>query len=282
MIQILITGASTGIGFYATKEFLTRGFKVFAGVRDPQVLKALESQFPQTLRILKLDVTKTTDILNAKIILENELDLASELVLVNNAGIALGGPFEAIQIEKYREIFDVNVFGLIETTHSLLPLIRKTKGRVINVGSISGRIASPYLSPYTASKFAVRSLTDALRREMIPLGVKVILIEPGPVQTPIWSKSIYASQRLEKQISKEILEVYEKPLKSTASGIEKVVSQAAPVDWVTNALLEAVTARNPKPYYLVGKGIRILAILGTFLPTRLLDRVLSQGFRGSS
>ena len=199
--------------------------------------------------------------------------------MINNAGIAIGGPVEALTLTNWRDIFDVNVFAVVSITNRFLPLIRAAKGRIVNIGSISGRIASPYLGPYCASKFAVRAFSDSLRREMRSFGVKVILVEPGPISTPIWEKSMDQSMNIQKQLSPELAKAYEEPISYLTSAVETVVKNAVPVSWVTEKVLLAVESKHPKAYYLIGKYIHIQAALAKYLPAKWLDMILSWGYR---
>ncbi|WP_413290252.1 SDR family oxidoreductase [Bdellovibrio sp. HCB337] len=278
MRHVLITGTSTGIGYKLTEDLLKEDFVVWAGLRSPQALESLAQKYPQKLHVLKLDVTSSQDIAEAysKISVDPTL---KEFYLVNNAGIAIGGPIEALPISEWKKLFDTNVFGLIEMTKTFLPLLRRTQGRVVNIGSISGRVAPSFVAPYSASKFAVRAFSDSLRREMIDQGVKVILIEPGPIKTPIWDKSISRSQQLEKELTPEMKQVYGKTLIGMQASVEMTAASAVPVDHVTRKILKALNSPNPCAYYLIGKGIRLTAFFVKHLPTKTLDRLISRGFR---
>lgn len=277
MKEILITGASTGIGYALTESFLKNGDVVWAGVRKPETLKPLQEKYPQ-LKILKLDVTSPADIESAW----QEISLkksAHPFVLINNAGVAVGGPIEALPLAEWRNVFEVNVLAAISMTSKFLPLIRESQGRVVNLGSISGRIASPYLGPYCTSKFAIRAFSDSLRREMRPFGVKVILVEPGPINTPIWSKSVDHSLDIKKHLSTDLEKIYGPPIENLVSIVEDVAKNAVPVSWVTEKVLQVVESKNPKACYLIGKGIHLQAALAKYLPTKWLDALLAMGFR---
>jgi short-subunit dehydrogenase len=276
--QVLITGASTGIGYCLAKDLCAQGHQVWAGARKPEVLERLKEDFPQSMHILKLDVTKEADIENAFKEISKNFDNNSEFILVNNAGIALAGPIEGLRMETWREVFEVNTFAPIRMTQVFLPLIRKTKGRVINVGSISGLISSPFLGPYCTSKFALRSFNDSLRRELLVHGVKVVLIEPGPVRTEIWSKSLNYSEEQEKLMSPEMHEVYGKQIDSLREGVKETVHEAIPVEEVTTAMVHAIESPHPKLYYLLGKSIHMRAAMGKFLPASWIDQMLKKGF----
>src|SRR5947209_19359667 len=178
---IFVTGASTGIG-RATVERLARdGYAVIAGVRRDGDAPAAAAGH------VLIDLAEPRSVVaSAKSVLEltdGRLD-----ALVNNAGINVNGPFEALPIDEWRRQFEVNLFGQLTLTRELLPALLASRGRVITVGSVGGRFSAPFLGPYSASKFAVRAWMDALRHELSPHGVKAILIEPGAIRTPIWDK----------------------------------------------------------------------------------------------
>ncbi|WP_413294059.1 SDR family oxidoreductase [Bdellovibrio sp. HCB185ZH] len=279
MKQVLITGASTGIGFDLTRTLCEKGYKVWAGVRKPESLDRLIQDFSEKLTVLKLDVTNSQDIEQAYKTVLAEMNPRQELILVNNAGIAYGGPIEGLPLEEWRKVFDVNLFGMVEMTRTFLPLIRQTKGRVINMGSISGRVAAPFLGPYTTSKFAVRAFTDSLRRETSSFGVHVSLIEAGPIRTEIWSKSIDASDEIAKKLSPEIRETYGPMLAALREGVLATSKDAVPAQNVTMAILHAIQSRLPRVNYMVGKNIKLQAGLMRFMSTRMMDRVIRKSLR---
>lgn len=281
MKQVLVTGASGGLGYGLVQSLCEKGHRVWATVRKPEVMQSLQSKFPQLLTIVKLDMTNSTDVDRIFTEIHSQYDSNKEFILVNNAGIAVGSPVESLPIDEWRNLYEINLFGPIRLIQKFLPLIRKTKGRIINVGSISGRISTPFLAPYSSSKFALRSLTDCLRREVLPLGVKVILIEPGPTKTNIWSKSLEHGQELETKMSEDIRAVYGKQVQSLRSGVEKTAKNAIAVEVVVSRMIDAIESQNPKLYYLVGKNICLLSLMARFMPTRILDKLLMSGFRGS-
>lgn len=282
MKHVLITGASSGIG-KAIAEHLagTSEWVVWAGARRPDDLAELQSRFPDKLRPVALDVTNDAQILECEKLIRAEKNL-SEFHLVNNAGIATGGPLEAIPLSDWRRIFDVNLFGLVRITQIFLPLLRIHHGRIINVGSVSGRIASPFLSIYAASKFAVRGLSDSLRRELRDFGVKVILIEPGPIKTDIWGKSLSQSEMIKRDLSAEMQKTYMVSIDRLIDGVRRVERNAAPVDWVTHEIHQALIEKNPRPYRLVGRGINTQVTLASILPTRWFDALIALGFYSKS
>lgn len=276
--HILITGTSTGIGYNAAEALLGRGHHVWAALRKPELMHRLSESFPNTLHVLKMDVTSDADV---KAVFDEISTRVgdSELILINNAGIAIGGPIEALPLDEWRRIFDVNFFAVVNITRQFLPLIRRTQGRVINISSISGHIAAPFLGPYCTSKFAIRAFTDTLRREVSRFGVKVIAIEPGPIRTEIWSKSLRVSEAQEKKLTPELAQTYGAALKTIRGSVQRSEQAAVAVEDVTEKIILAVEARHPKVAYLVGRAIHLQAFLGKHLSSSLLDKVISIGLR---
>jgi NAD(P)-dependent dehydrogenase (short-subunit alcohol dehydrogenase family) len=269
MKKIIITGASTGIGAATALDLAKRGHQVFACVRKTQDGERLLS-LNNTISILEMDVTREDSIQQSFEIFSKDKK-NHEVVLINNAGIAVSGPVESVSLNDFRKQFEVNFFGLIAVTQKFLPLIRKTRGRVINVSSIAGRVASPFLGPYAASKFAVEGLNDSLRREMIPFGVQVVLIEPGPIQTPIWEKGLGQKDAIRGALAADQIEVYGSYIDLFQEAVEKIVSTAEPVERVLEAMREAVESESPQHRYLVGKEAQLSGFLSSILPSRWLD-----------
>ncbi len=271
----MITGASTGIGAACALHLDGLGFRVFAGVRRASDGDALRRRGSARLTPLLLDVTDAGSIAAAA-------DAASETVgptglagLVNNAGIVVAGPLEILPVEDLRRQFEVNVIGLLAVTQALLPLIRRGHGRIVNLGSISGRMASPLVGPYGASKFAVSALTDVMRLEVQPWGIDVSLVEPGAVATPIWEKSRAASDRLKQIVEPAARALYSEAVAAIEAAATRSANEAIPTDTVVRAVTHALTARRPKTRYLVGTRARIQSVIAR-LPDRLRDRLLTK------
>jgi len=195
--------------------------------------------------------------------------------LVNNAGIVVAAPVEVLPIAELRKQLEVNVIGLVAVTQAALPLLRRGHGRVVNIGSISGRIATPVIGAYAASKFAVEALTDALRVEVQPWGIDVALIEPGAVATPIWEKSQAAGLALRQAWTPDAEGLYADALSAVERAALRSAKQAISPDAVARAVAHALTATRPKTRYLVGTAARIQAIVA-LLPDRLRDRFLTR------
>ena len=195
-------------------------------------------------------------------------------VLINNVGIIVGGPFEAISMEQWRYQFDVNVFGLIEITKSFLHLLRKSKGHIINISSIAGRIAAPMLTPYCASKFSVEAISDGLRREVREFNVKVTLVEPGPIDTPIFNKGLIEIEKAEKNIDPELMDIYRVHTRKLKNEFKEAVISANPVSDVTKVINHALTSRFARSHYLVGNQAVIGGTLAKILPDMALDKLI--------
>jgi NAD(P)-dependent dehydrogenase (short-subunit alcohol dehydrogenase family) len=189
--SILITGATSGIGRDAALRLAAAGHLVLAGGRRADALASLAGDSGGRVEPLVLDVTDPGSVEAAAGLVERRTGGRGLDVLVNNAGYALPGPLEALAEADLRELFDTNLFGLLAVTRAFLPAMRERgRGRVVNVGSIMGRVAMPLLGAYNASKHAVAAVTDALRMELAPFGITVVLVEPGAIRTGFATRAL--------------------------------------------------------------------------------------------
>ena len=190
MANVLITGTSTGIGEASARLLAERGWTVYAGVRRDEDGDRLKSQLTGDVRPVILDVGKQADIVRVIADIERDAGPAGLQGLVNNAGIGVGGPFEYLDEDDWRWVFEINFFAIIGLTKAALPLLRDGRGRIVHIGSVGGRVASPGLGPYSASKHALEALAESQRAEFAGAGspIRVSLIEPGEVKTAIWDK----------------------------------------------------------------------------------------------
>jgi NAD(P)-dependent dehydrogenase (short-subunit alcohol dehydrogenase family) len=271
---VLITGASTGIGEACAMELDRRGWRVFAGVRSPADGERLQAQGSSRLVAVRIDVTDGPTIAAAAQTVGKAVGPAGLAGLVNNAGIVVAGPLEILPLEEIRRQLEVNVVGQIAVTQAFLPLLRKAQGRVVNIGSLNGRIAAPYLGPYAASKHALEALSDALRVELRSWGIRVALVEPGAIATPIWEKSLAAAEKLAEATSPEALALYKADLDAMRQTTRNIAGAARPVRGVVRAVVHALTARRPKTRYPVGLQTRLLLRLHKWLPDRLWDWII--------
>lgn len=268
---IVITGASTGIGAACALALDKQGYRVFAGVRDKADGERITASAGPKLMPIRLDVMDAASIAAAVHTVKAMVGEHGLAGLVNNAGIAVAGPVELLPITEWRRQFEVNVFGLVAVTQAFLPLLRQGQGRIVNIGSISGRSAMPYMAPYSASKHALSGLTDSLRLEVSPWGIHVALIEPGAIATPIWSKTRKEVEAWDRSWTQEMNALYAARCARAKDFAAQAGAQAPPPGIVVDAVIHALRSRFPKARYLVGRDARIRAVLAALLPYRLHD-----------
>ncbi len=276
---VLVTGASTGIGETTACRLDRLGYLVFAGVRKPEDGTRLQTLASPRLVPLQLDVTKPTEIAAAVAAIAAIVGPRGLAGLVNNAGIAGGGPIEFVPVDAVRRIFEVNVFGLLAVTQACLPLLRQARGRVVNVGSIAGRAVSPMVVPYGMSKHAVEALTDGLRLELGTAGLLASVIEPGAVKTPIWDKGVEALGEAKRTLPAEALERYGAKLQVFGKVLGRLNERGVSTELVADAIVHALESPRPKTRYLVGTDAKIRALISRFLPNRLVDRLVLGAIR---
>ena len=270
--SVLVTGASTGIGRATATYLAGRGFNVFAGVRKDADAKSLTDEGRAIVPVM-LDVTDQAQIDAAAKTLGEAVGERGLDGLVNNAGVALGGPLEYLEVDVWRTQLEINVIGQVALTQALLPLIRKAKGRVVFIGSIGGRIATPLMGPYNASKFALEGISEALRAELAPFGIEVSLIEPGAVKTDIWDKGRSQADDMERRFPAEALERYREQIESVRKIIEFQDRTGIPGEGVAKVIERALIESRPRPRYLVGRDAKIGGVISRVLPDRLRERV---------
>ena len=268
---VLITGCSSGIGLAAARRLIAGGFHVYAGVRSESDGTRIASDLGAACTPIRLDVTSPAEIAAARA----QIDAAGRGLtgLVNNAGIVVGGPLEAVTIADLRGVLEINVIGLVAVTQAVLPLLRASRGRIVNIGSVAGRFASPFMAPYSASKFAVEAISDAARVELAPFGIAVALLEPGAIDTPIWNKAQADGGVRTARYDGEMRRLYgpiEAAMETIVAGIAK---RALPAEHVARAIEHALTARRPKARYVIGNDARAQLAL-QMLPSGLRDRML--------
>jgi NAD(P)-dependent dehydrogenase (short-subunit alcohol dehydrogenase family) len=296
----LITGASTGIGRASALRLAASGWTVLAGVRDPAAGEQLVADAGTTslqgsaaalgaaatrgsggnLIPLELDVTDAAQVAAARERVDQEAARTGASsrggldALVNNAGIAVAGPLELVSAEDLRRQFDVNVFAQVAVTRALLPALRRAGGRIVFVSSIGGRVTTPFMAPYAASKYAIEAIGDALRVELHRSGVKVALVEPGSVATPIWDKGRVDAERV--AIPDELRDAYGRVPAAMGKALEDTARRGVPPEQVAETIERALTASRMKARYLVGKDARAMLIARRLLPDLVFDRVVKR------
>lgn len=272
---VVITGASSGIGAACARYLDGRGFTVWAGVRRKEDGEELARLTSPRLRVLMLDVTDPESIAAAGRMLTEVIGEAGLSGLVNNAGISVAGPLELLPLSEVRTQFEVNVIGVLAVTQTLLPLLRKGRGRIVNISSIAGRAATPFLGAYCSSKFALEAMSDALRLELGSWGIAVSLVEPGAVQSQIWQRATMSATRILGGVAPELFRLYEQPLSRMQNVIARAAARAIPAEVVARVVAQALTASRPRVRYLVGKDARFRVLLKWILPDRAQDRLLA-------
>jgi NAD(P)-dependent dehydrogenase (short-subunit alcohol dehydrogenase family) len=271
---VVITGASTGIGRATALRLARAGFAVLAGVRREEDGADLRAQDGRIEPVL-VDVTDAGQIAS----LAARVGAAPLAGLVNNAGIAVAGPLEGVPIDLVRRQYEVNVFGLLAVTQALLDPIRAGQGRIVNIGSIGGRINTPFVGPYSSSKAAVRSLSAALRRELRPWDIRVALVEPGALDTPIWRKGEAGAQETIDALPDRVRTLYARPLDALVAATRKIAANASSADDAAQAIEHALTAERPKAIYTVGRQARIQGALHSVLPARAFDALVARAMK---
>jgi len=271
---VVITGGSTGIG-KACALYLDRlGFHVYAGVRMASDGDMLKQESSGSIKPLLLDVTDAASIGSAAEAVAATVGEAGLSGLVNNAGIVAAGPLEFLPLDEIRKQFEVNMFGQIAVTQAFLPLLRKSRGRIVNMGSISGRVAAPFIGAYAASKFALEAFTDSLRVELQPWDIGVSIIEPGDVATPIWEKSMEAAEKVAKNYPQEAFSLYGSAFSAIRKEAKNGANTGISANVIARLVAHALSAKRPRTRYLAGKGVRLKIFLKNILPDRVFDRLI--------
>lgn len=278
MKSVVITGASTGIG-RATAEYLAqKGWKVFAGVRKEADGEPLVAAQPNITPII-IDVTKADQIETAARQVSEALDGRKLNGLVNNAGIAIMGPLALQPLDTIRLHFDVHVIGMMAVTQAFLPLLGMetertgVPGRIVNISSFGGRLASPFLGAYCAAKHAIESLTHSLRRELLLYDINASVVAPGAIKTPIWDKA-----EEEEKKTPYANTVWDASMSRYNDVFLEAGEKGWPAETVAKTIETALTASSPKPHYALGPDKLINYDIAQRLPKRLVDKGMARNF----
>ena len=282
---VLITGCSTGIGRATALHLAERGFTVLAGVRRPEQGEALAAESAGrttatagTLQPLIIDVADADSVSSAAAGADEIAGAGGLTALVNNAGVAVSGPLEFVPLDDFRRQLEVNLVGQLAVTRAMLPALRRTGGggRVINITSIGGLVATPFYGPYCASKFALEALSDCLRVELRPWGIETVAIEPGSIATEIWASGQDIFDEMRGRMDPAALELYGDATRALERISAETGARGIPAETVAHAIERAIVARRPRARYLVGRDARGMAAAKRLLPARVFDRIIAR------
>src|SRR5580658_748962 len=279
---VLITGTSTGIGRACAIRLARQGWPVIAGVRTDVDARSIEQAGKETtggIRAVQIDVADGDSVQRAGDLIRQWVAGSGLNAFVNNAGICVVGPAECVTIDQWRYQFEVNLIGVLRVTQAMLPLVRDWvaargpgSGRVVNMGSITGEIATPLFGAYSASKFALGAASDALRMELQPEGIFVSTIVPGTIQSEIWRKE---KEGVEAMLADpRATDLYGGMIKNIADYVFSCAAKAAPAERVAKIVERCLTVRHPKSRYRVGWEADIGSLAHQFMPDRLFSYLL--------
>jgi NAD(P)-dependent dehydrogenase (short-subunit alcohol dehydrogenase family) len=275
MRSVVVTGASTGIGRALVAQLVRSGCHVWATVRRPEDADSLRAEHGDAVDPVIMDVTDEASVRAAG----ERVGAAGPLdALVNNAGVALPGPLEHVPLDVFRRQLEVNLVGQLAVTQTMLPALRAGRAsgrdaRIVMIGSIGGRIAGPMLGPYHAAKFGLVGLTGALRAELAPSGIRVLLVEPGVIATPIWERGARDGRALAEGLPPEARARYGAQMEAAVAGAARSAARGLPADRAAAVVLRALTERNPRPRRVVGRDAQMVAAVVRLLPHRAVYRM---------
>ncbi len=272
---VIVTGASSGIGEAMARELARRGFHVLAGVRRDGDADAIRGP---RLEPLILDITSPDHIRALAARVHEDPRGRAVRAVVNNAGIGVNAPVEVFAIDEWRQLFEVNFFGHIAVIQALLPALIRSKGRVVNISSVGGKIAMATYGPYAGTKFALEAVSDALRREVEPLGVKVIVVEPGAVTTEMLGRVGVTGERIISGMTTEQRGRYATLMHAVISQAQAAIPTGVSAEQAARVIANAITTKRPRTRYTIGREAALLPLLA-MLPDRILDRIFAAALR---
>lgn len=273
---VVVTGASTGIGAATARELAGRGFHVLAGVRRSTDADALRAT---NIEPVMLDITNEAEIAALVKRITDDPEQRPLRALVNNAGIQINAPVETLPLSEWRRLFDVNLFGHVAMMQALLPALIKSRGAIVNISSVGGKVAMATYGPYAGTKFALEAVSDALRREVGPLGVKIIVIEPGAVTTDMLGQVAVTGERITSEMTTGQRGRYAALMHAIISQAQAALPKGAPAEKAGRVIADAITSKRPRTRYTVGRDAAIVVRLVNFLSDRMLDSLLARSLK---
>jgi NAD(P)-dependent dehydrogenase (short-subunit alcohol dehydrogenase family) len=276
---IVVTGASTGMGAATVKELARKGFHVLAGVRHEADAEALRGLGIEGIEPCILDITVESDVAAIADRVASDPMHRPLRALVNNAGVAINAPVETLPMDEWRRQFEVNLFGHIAMTQALLPALLNNSGTVVNISSVGGKFALPTYGAYAGSKFALEAVSDALRREVSDVGIKVVVVEPGAVKTEMAERGIATAQGLEANMTSAQRERYADITAAVAGQARSFNVTGVSAEHAATVIAKAATASHPRTRYTIGRDAAILVRITRVVSDRLLDRIIRLNLR---
>lgn len=276
---IVVTGASTGIGAATAKELARRGFHVLAGVRREADADALKAEGLPSLEPHILDITVESDVAAIADRVAHDPLHRPLRALINNAGIAINAPVEALPLKQWRQQFEVNLFGHIAMTQALLPALLLGSGTVVNISSVGGKVVLPTYGAYAGSKFALEAVSDALRREVAELGIKVVVVEPGAVKTEMAERGIATAEELVANMTDTQLARYGDLAAAVTAQARSFGEVGVSAEHAATVIAKAATASRPRTRYTIGRDAAILVRVSRVVSDRVLDRIVGLNLR---
>jgi len=276
---IVVTGASTGMGAATVKELARKGFHVLAGVRHEADAEALRGLGIEGIEPCILDITVESDVAAIADRVASDPLHRPLRALVNNAGVAINAPVETLPMDEWRRQFEVNLFGHIAMTQALLPALLNNSGTVVNISSVGGKFALPTYGAYAGSKFALEAVSDALRREVSDVGIKVVVVEPGAVKTEMAERGIATAQGLEANMTSAQSERYADITAAVAGQARSFNVTGVSAEHAATVIAKAATASHPRTRYTIGRDAAILVRITRVVSDRILDRIIGLNLR---
>jgi hypothetical protein len=276
MLSVVVTGSSTGIGYQTSKTLIKNGYRVFGSVRNNEDATRISNELGSNFIPLIFDVTNEVEVKASVKKVDDLLENQTLAGLINNAGIAVFGSVQNLTADEFKHQFDVNLLGVFHCTQAFMDLLGADKsrigrsGKIINISSVSGEIGMPFMAAYNMSKFGLEGFSEALRRELMLFGIDVVVIAPGPVKTPIWSKvdKVGMIKRYDNTAFRKI----SSKMVRLASALEKT---GVSPEVIADRVMSVLTKNNNKPRYRIDSQ-RFQNILLTLLPKRMADKMIAK------
>ena len=273
---VVVTGASSGIGRATALALDSLGFDVLAGVRKGSDAESLKGEASERLEPLMLDVADEASVDAAASAVEERTGERGLAGLVNNAGVAIGAPVELIELDELRRQLEVNLVGQVAVTKSLIPLLRRARGRIVFISSVGGRLSLPFMSPYHASKWGIEALADSLRIELRPWGIEVVVVEPGSIKTAMWGKGQSQADDVLGRMDAQGRALYGERITALQAAAQEEEAKGIAPERVAEVVTDSLTARRPRTRYLVGRDAKINARVRRLVPDRVFDRLIER------